>query len=70
LAWVLVHQDVSTAILGISRLEQLDENLKALEVSQRWTPEVEKQISDLLGNAPEPEMNFRTWTPKASRRPK
>jgi aryl-alcohol dehydrogenase-like predicted oxidoreductase len=61
LAWVLVHQDVSTAILGISKLSQLEENLKALEVSLRWTPEVERRISELLNNEPEMDINYRNW---------
>src|SRR5262249_23556735 len=32
LAWVLRHPEVSSAILGATRVEQLDENLAALEV--------------------------------------
>ena len=69
LAWVIASQDISTAIIGVSRIEQVEENLKAIEVAERWTPEVEKEISDLLANAPELDQNFRTWTSKPSRRP-
>jgi len=32
LAWVLEHPEVSSAIIGATRTEQIDENLKALEV--------------------------------------
>ncbi len=66
---MLVYQDVSTAILGVSRVEQLEENLKALEVAERWTAEIEKEISDLLRNHPEAELNWRTWKENESRRP-
>ena len=31
LAWTLRHEEVTTVLLGVSRLEQLDENLSALE---------------------------------------
>jgi len=36
LAWALANKDVTTAILGFTRNEQLDENLKALEFSKQW----------------------------------
>jgi len=50
-------------------VEQLDENLKALEVAERWTPTIEKEISDLISNHPEAELNWRTWKENPSRRP-
>jgi len=33
IAWVLKHPEVSSAIIGATRVEQLDENLKALEIT-------------------------------------
>lgn len=44
LAWVAHNPRVSTVILGASRLEQLQENLGALDVLPRLTPEVLAQI--------------------------
>jgi aryl-alcohol dehydrogenase-like predicted oxidoreductase len=32
LAWCIANRDVTTALLGFTRLEQVDENLKAIEL--------------------------------------
>jgi aryl-alcohol dehydrogenase-like predicted oxidoreductase len=50
LAWVLTNPHVSTVITGSSRIEQLHENLKAADLSKRITPEIKKQIEDLVGD--------------------
>ena len=39
-AWVIANKDVSTCILGASKVSQLDENFKALEVYKKLTPVV------------------------------
>jgi voltage-dependent potassium channel beta subunit len=54
LAWTIRNPDVSTAIMGASRVEQLEDNLKALEVVPLLTPEVMGRIDALLGNKPAP----------------
>jgi len=62
LAWSIAHHDCSTALLGFSRVSQIDENLKAIDVLEKWTPELEKRINDALGNTPNMELNWRTWS--------
>lgn len=52
LAWCLKNPHVSTAIMGASRVEQLQDNLKALEVLPKLTPEVMEKIEGVLGNKP------------------
>ncbi len=52
IAWCLKNPHVSTAILGASRVEQLENNLQALDVLPRLTPEVMDRIESLLGNRP------------------
>ena len=52
LAWCLRNPHVSTVITGASRVEQLQDNLGALDVVGRLTPEVLERIEGLLGNAP------------------
>lgn len=54
IAWTLLNPNVSTCILGASSTKQLEENLKALEVLPKLTPEVVQQIEDILKNKPEP----------------
>ncbi|HXD08313.1 MAG TPA: aldo/keto reductase [Burkholderiaceae bacterium] len=44
IAWVNRNPRVSTVILGASRLSQLQDNLKALEVTPKLTPEVLERI--------------------------
>ncbi len=44
LAWCLTNPHVSTVILGASRVEQLEENLGAIDALPRLTPEVLRQI--------------------------
>ncbi len=68
LAWAIANTDVSSCILGFTKLSQVEENLKALELYYKWTPEIEKKTRDILNNDPEATMNFRTWGPMAQRR--
>lgn len=59
LAWVIKSDDVSTAIMGASRVEQVEQNLGALNVVDNLTPEVLGRIEEILGNRPSLPMNFR-----------
>lgn len=52
IAWCLKNPNVSTVILGASKLSQLEENLKALEVVPMLTDEVMGKIEELLDNTP------------------
>ncbi len=52
MAWVLRNPRVSSAITGASRPEQVYDSVKALAVVEKLTPEVLKEIDDILGNKP------------------
>jgi voltage-dependent potassium channel beta subunit len=52
IAWTLKNPDVSTVILGASRVEQLDENLKAAELQDRLDDSVMARIEGILQNKP------------------
>ncbi len=52
IAWVIKNHHVSTAILGASKKEQLQENLKSLEVMPLLTTEVLDKIELILDNKP------------------
>ena len=58
LAWVIRNEDVSTAIMGAMKPEQLVENLKALEVSKKLTKEMLEEIETIMKNTPEGEFDF------------
>lgn len=52
IAWCIKNPNVTTAILGATRREQLEENLKALDVSQRLTPELMERIDTIMQTKP------------------
>jgi aryl-alcohol dehydrogenase-like predicted oxidoreductase len=59
LAWCLTNPNVSTVILGASKLPQLEENLKAIDDLKKLTPEVVERIEAAADWAkPEPEPTF------------
>jgi len=47
IAWVNKNPRVSTVILGASKIEQLHDNLKALEVTPKLTPEILARIDKI-----------------------
>jgi len=52
LAWIARNPNTSTVILGASRPEQVLDNLKALDVIPKLTPEILEKIEAVLGNKP------------------
>lgn len=68
LAWTIANKDVSTAIFGATSIEQVESNIRAVTVASKWTPELEAQIEKVLGNQPEPAMDWNTFSPKCPRR--
>ena len=53
LAWCLANPRVSTVITGASRVEQVEENMKAVDDVAKLTPEVLERIEGVLANQPE-----------------
>ena len=68
LAWSLANKDVSTVLFGATSVDQIEDNLGALRFLDRFTPEFEARIENLLKNRPEPQTDFRTFEPKPYRR--
>lgn len=68
LAWCLKNSDVSTAIMGGTQVSQVQENLGALSVLEKYTAEVDKRIEELIKSRPDPGINWRNWAPLAGRR--
>lgn len=58
LAWTLKNPNVSTTICGASRPAQMEQNLKALDVVSKLTPDVMEEIDKLLNNAPAANKNW------------
>ncbi|KAJ7171295.1 NADP-dependent oxidoreductase domain-containing protein [Mycena filopes] len=54
LAWLAKNPNTSTILVGVSSPAQLLQNLEALKVLPKITPEHLAQIEEILGNKPEP----------------
>lgn len=52
MGWVLKNKNVSSAITGASRPEQIYETVKSLDVVPKLTPEVLEEIEAILQNKP------------------
>ena len=48
--WVLKNPNVSSAITGASRVEQVRDNMQALDFAAKLTPDVMERIDKILGN--------------------
>jgi aryl-alcohol dehydrogenase-like predicted oxidoreductase len=51
-AWVLKNKNVSSAITGASKPEQVYESIKALDAYKKLTDEIMEEIEGILGNKP------------------
>lgn len=58
IAWCLKNPNVSTVITGASKVSQVEENMKALELVPQLTDDVMENIEAVLDNTPEP-MDFQ-----------
>ena len=52
IAWCIKNPHVSTAILGATKKQQLLDNLKALEVMEKLSPEVMEKIESIMKTKP------------------
>ena len=58
LLWCLFNRNVSTVILGASRMSQLQDNLAALGHKNKVTPDVIDRIDAIVGNKPAAPQRF------------
>ncbi len=52
IAWALKNPDVSTVIMGASKVEQIESNLKSLDYTDVLTADVLQSIEEILDNKP------------------
>jgi len=54
LAWAAMNPNVSTVILGATKVEQIHDNCKAIKLMDKLTPEIMEEIEGILANKPKP----------------
>lgn len=59
LAWCLKNPHISTVITGASKVEQVSDNMRALNYVDKLTPAVMDKIESILQNQPAPPQDFR-----------
>jgi len=58
LAWVARNPNTSTVILGVTSVDQLRDNLEALKVMPKLTPEIMDKIEVILAYKPQPPVSL------------
>ena len=58
LAWCLLNENVSTVILGATKVEQIHDNCKSIQILKKITPEIREEIEKILDNKPAPAPTF------------
>ena len=59
IAWCLANPNVSSVITGASHVDQVRENMKAMEVVTHLTDDVMERIEQIVDNRPTPEPDMR-----------
>ncbi|MCJ1482169.1 hypothetical protein MMC06_002331 [Schaereria dolodes] len=54
MAWVLKNPNISSAITGASKVEQVHKSVRSLDVIPKLTSEIMAEIDEVLGNKPAP----------------
>ena len=53
IAWTVRNKNVTTVLLGATKVHQIEENLGALKIALQLTEEHMKEIDAILGNKPD-----------------
>lgn len=59
MAWVISYQYTSTAIVGATKPEQLEEIVGAVKLQKKITPEILERINKIFNNQPFPGIDQR-----------
>ncbi|MEX0845433.1 MAG: aldo/keto reductase [Balneolaceae bacterium] len=59
LAWCLNNPNVSTVITGASKVEQVEQNMKTMDIIEKVDDEVIERIEEVLDNKPKEEQDWR-----------
>jgi ABC-type cobalamin/Fe3+-siderophores transport system ATPase subunit len=52
IAWIIANPDISTVILGSTKISQVEEIIPAIDIYKKMTKDILKEIEGILENAP------------------
>ena len=52
IAWIIANPDISTVILGSTKISQVEEIIPAVDIYKKMTKDIIKEIEEILNNAP------------------
>ena len=55
IAWLLVNHDISTIIVGSTKITQVEDILPAFQVYKKLDSKILKEIEEIMGNSPNPQ---------------
>ena len=67
-AWVLANPDISTVILGSTKMSQVEDVLPALEIYKKLTKEILKEIEEIMETAAIGPWNYENFSLLRNRR--
>lgn len=68
MAWCISNPDVTTAITGASRPEQIVDTVKAVDLIPKLTPAIQNRIEEIFGTEPTSKTNYKLFAPFSNRR--
>jgi len=68
IAWTLKNKNNSTSIVGMKKVEYVEDAFKAVAIAKKITSEVEERIEAIMGNRPDLGMDWKTRKPHPNRR--
>ena len=68
IAWILANPDISTIILGSTKISQVEDVLPALRIYKKLDKNILKEIEEIMGNSPVGPWDYETFTLLKNRR--
>ena len=68
IAWILANHDISTIILGSTKISQVEEILPAIHIYKKLDKNILKEIEEILGNSTVGPWDYETFTLLKNRR--
>ena len=68
IAWIIANPDISTVILGSTKMSQIEEVLPALQIYKKLDKEILKEIEEIMGTCTVGPWDYETFTLMKNRR--